>query len=109
MNNLELVTDMTFRETCCLKRLECRVCNFTDKTVTELIGSAPQLELLDLSGCHGITNQTLKKAAAVTINRTNNTILKIFVGGTAVDLITFDKVSPFLQLVNVNLSSPNIL
>lgn len=65
----------------------------------------PQLELLDLSGCRGITNETLKKAATVTVNRTNNTILKIFVGGTSVDLSTFDKVSPFLQIVNIDLSN----
>lgn len=67
----------------------------------ELIASAPRLELLDLSFCGGITNLTLKKAAAVTVNRTNIIILKIFVGGTTVNLRTFDEVSPFLQIVNV--------
>ncbi|CAK9806883.1 Putative RNA-binding protein EEED8.10 [Anthophora quadrimaculata] len=104
MNNLHNVMDVNLRDACNLKILECRACKFTDRTVTELIECAPQLKLLDLSGCWGITNLTLQKAAAVTINRTNNTILKIFVGGTTVDLRTFDKVSPFLQVVNVNLN-----
>lgn len=107
MNYLQLVTNMSLRDACNLKRLECRMAKFTDKVVTNIIGSAPLLELLDLSGCLGITNETLKKAAVVTINRTNNTILKIFVGGTSVELGTFDKVSPFLQIVNVDLSNRN--
>ncbi|XP_026667916.1 F-box protein SKIP2-like [Ceratina calcarata] len=107
MNYLQLVTDTNLRDACNLKRLECRICKFTDKVMTNLIGSAPQLELLDLSGCCGITNETLKKAAIVTVNRTNNTILKIFVGGTSVELSTFDKISPFLQIVNVDLSNRN--
>ncbi|XP_076389174.1 putative RNA-binding protein EEED8.10 isoform X2 [Megachile rotundata] len=107
MNYLQIITDMNLRDMSNLKRLECRGCKFTDKTMTELIGSAPRLELLDLSGCRGITNLTLNKAATVTINRTNNTILKIFVGGTSVNLNMFDKVSPFLQVVNVNLSRRN--
>ncbi|XP_076670872.1 putative RNA-binding protein EEED8.10 [Andrena cerasifolii] len=101
MNSLCQVTDTNLRDMCNLKRLECRACNFTDKTVMELIASAPRLELLDLSFCGGITNLTLKKAAAVTVNRTNIIILKIFVGGTTVNLRTFDEVSPFLQIVNV--------
>lgn len=93
--------DLNLRDMNNLKRLECRSCKFTDQTMINLIESAPKLELLDLSHCSGITNQTLTKAATVTINRTNNMILKIFVGGTAVDLSTFDKISPFLQIVNV--------
>lgn len=101
MSYLDLVTDLNLRDMNNLKRLECRSCKFTDQTMINLIESAPKLELLDLSHCSGITNQTLTKAATVTINRTNNMILKIFVGGTAVDLSTFDKVSPFLQIVNV--------
>ncbi|XP_076749746.1 putative RNA-binding protein EEED8.10 [Xylocopa sonorina] len=104
MNYLPLETDMNLRDMNNLKTLECRNCKFTDKTMIGLIESAPQLELLDLSGCRGVTNETLKKAAAFTVNRTNNTILKIFVGGTAVDVGTFDTVSPFLQIVNVDLS-----
>ncbi|CAL7948207.1 unnamed protein product [Xylocopa violacea] len=104
INNLPLETDMNLRDMCNLKTLECSNCKFTDKTMIGLIESAPQLELLDLSGCRGVTNETLKKAAAITVNRTNNTILKIFVGGTAVDVGTFDMVSPFLHIVNVDLS-----
>lgn len=105
INYLELVTDINLQDTCNLKQLECRACKFTDKTIINFLEYAPQLELLDLSGCRNITNETLKEAATVTVNRTNNTILKIFVGGTSVDLSTFDKVSPFLQIVNIDLSN----
>ena len=107
MNNLRLVTHINLRDASNLKRLECRVCKFTDRMIIDLIESAPQLRLLDLSGCPYITNKTLEKAATLTVNRTNNTVLKIFVGKTSVDLSTFDKVSPFLQVVNVDLSSCN--
>ncbi|XP_033315548.1 F-box/LRR-repeat protein 7-like [Bombus bifarius] len=105
INYLELVTDINLQDTCNLKQLECRTCKFTDKTMINFLEYAPQLELLDLSGCRGITNETLKEAATVTVNRTNNTILKIFVGGTSVDLSTFDKILPFLQIVNIDLSN----
>ncbi|XP_060815010.1 uncharacterized protein LOC132906659 [Bombus pascuorum] len=105
INYLGLVTDINLQDTCNLKQLECRACKFTDKTMINFLEYAPQLELLDLSGCRDITNETLKEAATVTVNRTNNTILKIFVGGTSVDLSTFDKVSPFLQIVNIDLSN----
>ncbi|XP_043527430.1 F-box protein SKIP2-like isoform X2 [Frieseomelitta varia] len=107
MNNLRLVTHINLRDTSNLKRLECRVCKFTDRMIINLIESAPQLRLLDLSGCPYITNRTLEKAATLTVSRTNNTVLKIFVGKTSVDLSTFNKVSPFLQVVNVDLSSCN--
>ncbi|XP_076626182.1 putative RNA-binding protein EEED8.10 [Colletes latitarsis] len=104
MNYLTLLTstDISLRDMYNLKKLECRQCNLTDNTFIELIASAPLLELLDLSECSGVTNLTLEKAAAVTLNRTNNTILKIFVGRTSVNLEKFDKISPFLHIVNVD-------
>ncbi|XP_071872648.1 putative RNA-binding protein EEED8.10 [Bombus fervidus] len=105
INYLGLVTDINLQDTCNLKQLECRACKFTDKTMINFLEYAPQLELLDLSGCRDITNETLNEAATVTVNRTNNTILKVFVGGTSVDLSTFDKISPFLQIVNIDLSN----
>ncbi|CAD1474536.1 unnamed protein product, partial [Heterotrigona itama] len=106
MNYLR-VTNINLRDASNLRRLECRVCKFTDRMMIDLIESAPQLRLLDLSGCSNITNKTLEKAATLTVSRTNNTILKVFVGKTSVDLSTFNKVSPFLQIVNVDLSSCN--
>lgn len=108
INYLGLVTDINLQDTCNLKQLECRACKFTDKTMINFLEYAPQLELLDLSGCRNITNETLKEAATITVNRTNNTILKVFVGGTSVDLSTFDKVSPFLQIVNIDLSKREV-
>ncbi|XP_053988017.1 uncharacterized protein LOC128890357 [Hylaeus anthracinus] len=102
LNYMIQLTDISMRDTWNLKRLKCRACAFTDKMFTELIASAPRLQLLDLSGCRGVTNITLKKAAAVTLNRTNNIILKIFVGGTAVNIEEFNEVSPLLHIVNVN-------
>ncbi|XP_076277320.1 putative RNA-binding protein EEED8.10 [Lasioglossum baleicum] len=101
MNYLYQVSDTDMRNVCSLKKLECRGSNFTDTTMVELLASASQLELLDLTFCRGITNVTLKEAAAVTVNRTNNILLKIFVGETGVNLNDFKEVSPFLQIVNV--------
>ncbi|KZC11051.1 PREDICTED: uncharacterized protein LOC107189129 [Dufourea novaeangliae] len=101
MNDMFDVTETDMQGMCSLKKLECRGCFFGDTTMIKLLASAPQLELLDLSYCHGITNFTLKKAAKVTVSRTNSTVLKIFVGNTAVNLKKFEEVSPFLHIVNV--------
>lgn len=101
MNDMIQLTDITLRNMCNLKRLTCRNCNFTDNMFIELIASAPQLELLDLSACPDVTNLTLEKAATITRNRTNNIILRIFVGETSVNLKLFNEVSPFLHIVNV--------
>nr|XP_033331794.1 F-box protein SKIP2-like isoform X1 [Megalopta genalis]XP_033331795.1 F-box protein SKIP2-like isoform X1 [Megalopta genalis]XP_033331796.1 F-box protein SKIP2-like isoform X1 [Megalopta genalis] len=101
MNYMYDVTDTSMHNMCNLKKLECRSCNFTDTTIIELLASAPQLELLDLTSCRKITNATLKEAAIVTVNRPDNILLKIFVGDTSVNLSNFKEVSPFLQIVNV--------
>nr|XP_031849932.1 F-box protein SKIP2-like isoform X1 [Nomia melanderi] len=101
MNHLINVTDIDIQKMCNLKKFECRACSFSDTTITELLASATQLELLDLTSCHKITNLTLKKAAAVTVNRVNNKVLKIFVGRTKVNLKKFEEVTPFLHIVNV--------
>ncbi|XP_078040359.1 putative RNA-binding protein EEED8.10 isoform X2 [Augochlora pura] len=102
MNYMYEVTDTGMRNMYNLKKLECRSCNFTDTTIIELLTYAPQLEFLDLTSCRKITNSTLKKAAAVTRSRTNNILLKIYVGDTSVNLSNFKEVSPFLQIVNLN-------
>ena len=81
------------------KTLECRNSKFTDNTVMNIIKSAPQLTRLDLSETKDINNKTLEKAATLTASRTNNTILQIFVGGTSVNLSTFNNTSPLLQVV----------
>ncbi|XP_068991608.1 F-box/LRR-repeat protein 20 isoform X2 [Neodiprion pinetum] len=88
-----------------LKHLECRGCpRLTDSGTSALIQVCPQLELLDLSGCDCITNSTLEVAVKATKVRTNNSILKIIVGGTGTNLDELIEISPLLQIVNVDLS-----
>ena len=99
MNNMPVVTVVQLWDAANLQRIECRSSQFMDGVIINLIKSAPQLKVLDLSESQFITNTTLEEAATITASRTNNVILKIFVGGTSVDLCTFNNVSPFLQIV----------
>ncbi|KAK9299917.1 hypothetical protein QLX08_007220 [Tetragonisca angustula] len=99
MNNMPVVTVVQLWDAANLQKIECRSSQFMDGVIINLIKSAPQLKVLDLSESQFITNTTLEEAATITASRTNNVILKIFVGGTSVDLCTFNNVSPFLQIV----------
>lgn len=99
MNDMPVVTEMKLWDSANLKRIECRSSKFTDRVIINFIESAPQLRVLDLSESRFITNITLEHAALITASRTNNIILKIFVGGTLVDLSTFNNTSPFLQII----------
>lgn len=83
-----------------LKQLVCQECSFFDITISKFIQHSFQLKILDLSGCRNITNVTLRRAVIATNYRTNNIILNLFIGGTAVNLETFQEVSPFLQIYN---------
>ncbi|XP_061941712.1 uncharacterized protein LOC107994662 [Apis cerana] len=85
-----------------LKQLICQECSFFDITISKFIQHSSQLKILDLSGCRNITNVTLRRAVTATNYRTNNIILNLFIGGTAVNLETFKEVSPFLQIYNTD-------
>ena len=93
---MTLVTHIFVLEGSILKRLECRSCKCTDSMMINVIKAAPQLNYLDLSHCQHITNRMLEEAVLLKESRTNNTILKIFAGGTSVDLNTLYRVSPFV-------------
>ncbi|XP_043512255.1 uncharacterized protein LOC122529848 [Frieseomelitta varia] len=99
MNKMPRVTKVRLCDASNLKRIECRRSKFMDIAIINLIKSAPQLSMLDLLESPSITNITLEEAARITASRTNNIILKIVVGGTSVDLSTFNNVSPFLEIV----------
>ncbi|XP_043515896.1 F-box/LRR-repeat protein fbxl-1-like [Frieseomelitta varia] len=98
MNNMLGVTKVHLFGASNLKRIECRRSKFIDRVIINLIKSAPQLGVLDLSESPYITNRTLVEAARITARRTNNIILKIFVGGTPMNLSTFKNISPFLKI-----------
>ncbi|KAF3426545.1 hypothetical protein E2986_06903 [Frieseomelitta varia] len=98
MNKMPRVTKVRLCDASNLKRIECRRSKFMDIAIINLIKSAPQLSMLDLLESPSITNITLEEAARITASRTNNIILKIVVGGTSVDLSTFNNVSPFLEI-----------
>ena len=98
------VTDQHLGEMCSLKSLQCRGCpGIEDKGLCTLVLMAPQLELLDISGCNCVTNSWVSIAAKSTENRTNGIILKVYVGGSAIEVNKIKEISPFLQIVNVDL------
>lgn len=109
INNLDYVTDDGLRNICSLRELNCQRCPLIkDYGVSMLIKSSPQLQLLNLSGCENITHVTLKAAKDACNSRSNNVILKMYIGGTSI-LPELDgetkQSSPLLQTVNVDLSS----
>ncbi|XP_054004768.1 uncharacterized protein LOC128890360 isoform X1 [Hylaeus anthracinus] len=101
--DLYQVTSKGLLYLCNLKQLVCQECNFFDITISKFLQCSYQMEILDLSGCHNITNATLARAVAATSCRTNNITLNLFIGGTAVDLETFTDVSPFLRIIDRDL------
>ncbi|XP_029166421.1 putative RNA-binding protein EEED8.10 [Nylanderia fulva] len=83
------------------KELECRKCmKITDQYMSMFIETTPCLQLLDISGCHKITNVTLDTAKSVYNNRTDNIMLKMIIGGTSIQEA---QPSRLLQIVNENL------
>ncbi|XP_024877099.1 F-box/LRR-repeat protein 2-like, partial [Temnothorax curvispinosus] len=79
-----LLTDDGLKNVRGLKEFECRRCLFSDRAMTTLIRSSPELQLLDLSGCRNITDSTLEVAKDVCSGRTNNVTLKMICGGTGI-------------------------
>lgn len=101
------ITDDGLKNLCGLKEFECRRCPFSDRGVTMLIASSPRLRLLDLSGCRYIEDTTLEVAKDVCGGRTNNVMLKMIIGGTAIlteKEIGRERLPPLLHVVNVDLS-----
>lgn len=90
-----------------LRTMQCRGCpSLKDQGLSTLVEESQHIELLDLSGCNHVSNELIEVAIKSTINRTNNVILKMYVGDTSVQFTKITKVSPFLQVLNVDLSEP---
>lgn len=105
MNFVIKVTDESVASLINLKVLKCRGCDrISDPGIITLIKNANNLEELDLSRTTSITNNTIDAAIELTKSRKNNTVLKIVTGGTQIDPFKITEVSPFLQLVYVDLS-----
>ncbi|KAK2587325.1 hypothetical protein KPH14_003042 [Odynerus spinipes] len=105
INFLDQVTAVGLDNMYNIKHLECQKCTLiTDTGLAILIHVSPNLELLDLSGCIGITNETINVAMSATSRRSNNTFLKMFVGGTSVKFNEIHETSPYLLVVNVDFS-----
>lgn len=92
---------------CGLKNLECRKCTLiSDQGMSMFIRSSPHLQLLDISGCHNISNITLDAAKDACNTRSNNVMLKMIIGNTSIFSIKEqdeEQTSPLLQIVNVDL------
>ncbi|XP_071653271.1 putative RNA-binding protein EEED8.10 [Temnothorax longispinosus] len=103
-----LLTDDGLKNVRGLKELECRRCLFSDRAVTTLIRSSPELRLLDIFGCRNITDSTLEVAKHVCSGRTNNVTLNVICGGTGgiIDkkVIGREKVPALLNLYSYSLN-----
>ncbi|XP_050459937.1 F-box/LRR-repeat protein 7-like isoform X2 [Cataglyphis hispanica] len=101
------ITDNGLENMCGLKELECRKCTlFSDEGMSKFIRSSPQLQLLDISGCHNISNITLDAAKDACNTRSNNVMLKMIIGNTSIFPYKEqdeEQPSPLLQIVNVDL------
>ncbi|XP_033216896.1 F-box/LRR-repeat protein 7-like isoform X3 [Belonocnema kinseyi] len=98
------ITDQHLGEIFSLKSLQCRGCpGIKDEGLCTLVLMAPHLELLDISGCNCVTSCWVNIAAKSTESRSNGIILKVYVGGSAIDVNKIKDISPFLQIVNVDL------
>ena len=101
------ITDSVLTEMPMLKTLECRGCpKVGNAGLSTLIEESHNLWLMDLSGCDKITNEFIETAIKATKIRTNGIVCKVYVGDTGVELPKIDKVSPLLQVLNVDLSEP---
>ncbi|EFN73898.1 hypothetical protein EAG_10002 [Camponotus floridanus] len=107
INYVKKITDNGLENMRGLKELECRKCrSISDQSMSMFIRSSPHLQLLDISGCINITNITLDAAKDACYTRTNNLMLKMIIGNTAIFPITEqdeEQTSPLLQIVNVDL------
>ncbi|KAK0073740.1 hypothetical protein PV325_009318, partial [Microctonus aethiopoides] len=98
------ITDEAFENFHNIKVLECWSCtNIRDRGIIKLIEMAPNLRTLDLSGC-SITNDAIKAAISITLKRTNNIVLQMIVGGNETNLQELYEISPWLLIINVDLS-----
>ncbi|XP_072754934.1 putative RNA-binding protein EEED8.10 isoform X1 [Anoplolepis gracilipes] len=107
INYVRKITDKGLENMCGLKELECRKCtSISDEGMSMFIRSSPQLQLLDISGCHNITNITLDAAKDACNTRANNLMLKMIIGSTYIFPTKEqdeEQMSPLLQIVNVDL------
>ncbi|KAI4493506.1 hypothetical protein M0804_001682 [Polistes exclamans] len=100
INNLIYITAVGLDNMCNIRRLECKYCNsIQDTGLAILIHASPNLELLDLTGCNGITNDTINVAEYVTSRRSNNIVLKMYIGETSVT--RHNHTSPNLMLLRI--------
>ncbi|XP_014209865.1 F-box/LRR-repeat protein 3-like [Copidosoma floridanum] len=105
INYLGKVTDEVLTLMPNLRTMECRGCPRIKNTgLCTLLEESHNLELLDFSGCNQISNKLIEVAIASTKSRPNNILLKMYVGGTTVNTKAITKVSPLLQVLNVDLS-----
>ncbi|XP_047349779.1 F-box/LRR-repeat protein 7-like isoform X1 [Vespa velutina] len=100
ISNLNKVTAIGLDNMCNIRQLECKSCiSINDTGLAILIHVSPNLELLDLTGCKGITNNIIDVAEYVTSRRSNNIFLKIYIGGTSIT--RYNHTSPNLLLLRI--------
>lgn len=102
MSNLTQVSDRHMNNMLNLKTLRCCYCiNVYNAGLFQLLDTANQLELLDLTGCKRITNHLVNYAIEKTKKRINGVILQMHVGGTDVQTAEIVDESPYLQLLDL--------
>ncbi|XP_058794527.1 putative RNA-binding protein EEED8.10 isoform X1 [Phymastichus coffea] len=103
------VTDEVLTDIPNLRTLVCRGCPSLQNTgLCTLIEESKNVELLDISGCDLVSNDFIEAAIKVTLKRTNNILLKIYAGNTNVKFSEISAISPFLSVLNVDLSDDSL-
>lgn len=106
VSGLTKITDEVLSDIPNLKYLECRGCTgLKDKGLANLIEMSQNLDHLDVSNCRGVTNDLITSAIKSTKSRTNNLVLRMYVGRTEIIYDEIKEKSPFLHVINVDLSN----
>lgn len=109
INYLGKITDEVLTDMPNLRTMQCRGCPILkNQGLSTLIEESQNIELLDFSGCNHVSNELIEVAIKATMNRTNSIVLKMYVGDTNVQVNKITKVSPFLNVLNVDLSDRHL-
>lgn len=104
------ITDEALSDMPNLKTCECRACpKVSNKGLSNLVEISHEIQMIDVSGCKSISNDFVFAAIKATKNRTNNKLLKLYVGHSGINYTEIKDISPLLQVLNVDLSKQNIL
>ncbi|XP_011500466.1 PREDICTED: F-box/LRR-repeat protein 13-like [Ceratosolen solmsi marchali] len=96
---LNNISDEVFTRMPNLIHMDCSYCsNVRNTGLATLIELSENIEYLNLSNCKNISNELLEAAVISTKKRKNNTVLKMYLGQTDIDISKVRNTSPYLKL-----------